>query len=83
MSSDLLKYEWIGHATLKRMVRVKGVVICDEPLRIGVGKAIPLYELTDLIVAKIYDPRTGDYIPFIPGSSWKGVFRSHSVNIKY
>ena len=74
-------FEWFGHHKLLRMVRVEANVINEEPLRIGAGKVASVFEPVDLVVVKVFDPKTGKYIPFIPGSSWKGVFRAHAVKI--
>lgn len=74
MASD---YSWIGHHTLLRTLRLEGVVLNKEPLRVGAGRGANIYEPVDLVVLKTYDPGRGDYVPVIPGSSWKGLFRAH------
>jgi CRISPR-associated RAMP protein (TIGR02581 family) len=74
-------FEWIGHHVVKRVVIVEGVVENIEPLRIGAGRGIALESPTDLEVLKVYDAKSSRYVPVIPGSSWKGVFRSSAVAI--
>ena len=66
--------EWVLHDKLLRTAILRAHVKLLEPLRIGIGRAVTLTSPTDLPVLKI---RVGDRtIPVIPGSSWKGVFRS-------
>jgi len=74
-------FEWIGHHVVKRAVVIEGVVENIEPLRVGSGKGVALESLTDLEVLKVYDAKKGKFAPVIPGSSWKGVFRSSAVAI--
>ena len=74
-------FEWIGHHIVKRVVVVHGVVENTEPLRIGSGKGIALESPTDLEVLKVYNVKSDRFIPVVPGSSWKGVFRSSAVAV--
>jgi CRISPR-associated RAMP protein (TIGR02581 family) len=74
-------FEWIGHHIVKRVVVVHGVVENTEPLRIGSGKGIALDSPTDLEVLKVYNVKSDRFIPVVPGSSWKGVFRSSAVAV--
>jgi len=65
---------WIDHDVIKRIVEVNATVECVDPIRIGVGRSPPLTSAADLLTLKV---KIGDeYFPCIPGSSWKGVFRS-------
>jgi CRISPR-associated RAMP protein (TIGR02581 family) len=73
--------DWIGHHVLRRVVVLEGIVENVEPLRIGVGKGVALESVTELEVLKIYNPKLNQYIPTIPGSSWKGLFRSAATAI--
>jgi CRISPR-associated RAMP protein (TIGR02581 family) len=74
-------FEWIGHHILLRRVVFEGVVENVEPLRVGSGRGLALEAPTDLEVLKVRDPRSGQSVPVIPGSSWKGVFRSTAVAV--
>ena len=74
-------FEWFGHHKLLRIVKFEGKVVNDEPLRVGAGRAAAIFEPVDLVVVKIYDPVRKTYVPYIPGSSWKGVFRAHAVRV--
>lgn len=72
MSSE---YSWIGHFDRYRVIEIHGVVVNKEPLRIGAGKTSVLGSPIDLPILRV---RLNDRdVPFIPGSSWKGVFRSY------
>jgi|GEM_PF-1016841 len=55
---------------LTEYVEIKAVTMNEEPLRVGVGRGEG-FEGSDLPVVK-----DGNNIPYIPGSSLKGVFRS-------
>jgi len=70
---------WISHRFDIRNVVVKGKLVLKEPLRVGAGKRTALYSLSDLPVLRLYIG--GEEIPVIPGSSWKGVFRSRVETI--
>lgn len=74
-------FHWVSHTPTIRTVFILGKVINKEPLRIGSGKTIALTSVTDLEVLKVYNNKIGGYVPVIPGSSWKGVFRSHAVSL--
>ena len=73
-------FEWIGHHKLYRIVTIEGAVENIEPLHVGAGKKKG-WEVADLIVLKVVDPVSGEEVPVIPGSSWKGVFRAEAVAI--
>jgi len=74
-------FRWISHSYTERIIRIEGVVENVEPLRIGAGKVVALHEPTDLVVVKAYDPERNQYVPLIPGSSWKGLFRAAAVRL--
>lgn len=72
---------WISHSIFLRQVRVSCRLRTLEPLRIGMGKADALNAATDLPVIRIEMLRDGLNVPYIPGSSMKGLFRSASESI--
>jgi len=78
---DVDAFKWIAHSYALRLVRIKGIVENIDPLRVGAGRAITLHEPTDLVVVKVYDPKKDAYVPLIPGSSWKGLFRASAVKL--
>lgn len=81
MKEDLIRmFEWFGHHKILRQFVLDAEVVNDEPLRVGAGKTAT-FEPVDLIVLKVYDVRKKSYLPIIPGSSWKGVFRAHSYRL--
>ena len=68
---------WSSHALLLREVMLEGYLVNEAPLRIGVGREAPLGSAVDLAVIRI---KLGEKtVPYIPGSSLKGVFRSAAV----
>ncbi|MCX8193678.1 MAG: CRISPR-associated RAMP protein Csx7 [Nitrososphaeria archaeon] len=68
---------WTSSSILLRETFFQGYIVNDEPLRIGSGREPPLGSLTDLAVLRIkYEGRD---IPYIPGSSLKGIFRSSAI----
>ncbi len=66
--------KWIGHHVRHREVYMKFSIVNKEPLRIGSGRETKLTSPVDLPVLKVI--RDGIEVPYIPGSSIKGVFRS-------
>ena len=71
--------EWVLHHKLIREVTLNASVEALEPLRVGVGRATTVTSPTDLPVVKL---RVGEReVPVIPGSSWKGVFRSTAYKL--
>ena len=74
-----MEFEWFGLHKLLRRVVLEGVVVNDEPLRVGAG-AGGYFEPVDLVVLKVKLPGKGA-VPVVPGSSWKGVFRSTAYSI--
>ncbi len=66
---------WISHNIHVRTVIISGKAVLKEPLRVGAGRGGGLASLTDLPVLKLRV--NGGELPVIPGSTWKGVIRSH------
>jgi len=73
------KWEWLSHSILLRETIFDGHIINIEPLRIGSGKELPLEAPVDLAVLRIR--YNGINVPYIPGSSLKGVFRSYATSL--
>jgi len=75
---------WIAHYELLKYVRIKGIFECIEPLRIGAGRTDVLTSAVDLAVLRIgMRDESGNRIdvPYIPGSSLKGVFRTYAKHL--
>jgi CRISPR-associated protein Csm3 len=70
-----LQYPWFTHAVAYRTLRLNLSLRAEGPLRIGAGRAAPLAP-TDLPVITV--KLDGEPVPYIPGSSLKGVLRSSS-----
>jgi CRISPR-associated RAMP protein (TIGR02581 family) len=62
-----------------REVVLEGYFVAESPLRIGVGRESPLGSAVDLAVLRIN--LNGKLVPYIPGSSLKGVFRSTAIQL--
>lgn len=60
---------------------ITGVISLDTPLRIGIGGRGAEYSIASSPVLMRYDARLCRYLPFIPGSSLKGVIRTLSERI--
>lgn len=71
------KWDWLSHSIMLRETVFDGYIVNAEPLRIGSGREPPLGALTDLAVLRI--EYRGVELPYIPGSSLKGVFRSYAT----
>ena len=71
------KWEWLSHSILLRETIFDGYIINIEPLRIGSGKGLSLEAPVDLAVLRI--GYNGINVPYIPGSSLKGAFRSYAT----
>ena len=70
---------WTSSSIILREAIFRGYIENISPLRIGVGKEPPLGSKVDLAVIRI---KYGEYdIPYIPGSSLKGLFRNHAGRI--
>jgi len=66
--------KWMGHHMRYREIYMKFNIVNKEPLRIGSGREVKLTSPVDLPVLKIV--MDGVEVPYIPGSSVKGMFRS-------
>jgi CRISPR-associated RAMP protein (TIGR02581 family) len=62
-----------------REVVLEGYLVAESPLRIGVGRESPLGSAVDLAVLRVN--LNGKLVPYIPGSSLKGVFRSTAIQL--
>jgi CRISPR-associated RAMP protein (TIGR02581 family) len=62
-----------------REVVLEGYLVAESPLRIGVGREPPLGSAVDLAVLRVN--LNGKLVPYIPGSSLKGVFRSTAIQL--
>jgi CRISPR-associated RAMP protein (TIGR02581 family) len=62
-----------------REVVLEGYLVAESPLRIGVGRESPLGSAVDLAVLRMN--LNGKLVPYIPGSSLKGVFRSTAIQL--
>ncbi|BCU70132.1 CRISPR-associated RAMP protein Csx7 [Stygiolobus caldivivus] len=74
----MVDYTLIRKDVIKRQTVVEGVLELQSPLRIGVGKAggfDPASTVRDTVL------KDAGGTPVIPGSSWKGVFRSTGERI--
>lgn len=70
---------WSSHRILRREIEIGGYLVTESPLRIGAGREPPLGSTVDLAVIRI--KLKGNDIPYIPGSSIKGVFRSVATSL--
>jgi len=68
---------WLSHSVLLRETIFEGYIVNLEPLRIGSGREPPLEAPVDLAVLRVR--YNGIDVPYIPGSSLKGVFRSYAT----
>jgi CRISPR-associated RAMP protein (TIGR02581 family) len=70
---------WVSHSRLLREVSISGWLVNVGPLRVGSGREAPLGSSVDLAVIRI---RIGDKsVPYIPGSSLKGVYRTVATQL--
>jgi len=75
----MIKMPWYTHLIIERILKLNFKSIAKSPLRIGAGRAVNPFSPVDLPVLTI---KFGDeLVPYIPGSSLKGVFRSASEYI--
>jgi len=74
-----MKFDWILHNKLYRNIILNVTYVNKSPLRIGTTKGKSLTSSINLIVSKINIDNKE--LPYIPGSSLKGVFRSTAENI--
>jgi len=70
---------WVSHSTILREIIMQWYIVTKSPLRVGVGKEPPLGSLVELAVVRI--KLQGKSVPYIPGSSLKGVFRSIAMQL--
>jgi CRISPR-associated RAMP protein (TIGR02581 family) len=70
---------WSAHSVIIREVVLEGYLVAESPLRIGVGRESPLGSAVDLAVLRVN--LNGKIVPYIPGSSLKGVFRSTAIQL--
>jgi len=70
---------WSSHSLLLREALFEGYLVNEAPLRVGAGREAPLGSAIDLAVVRI--KLGGRTVPYIPGSSLKGVFRSAAVQL--
>ena len=73
----MTNYSFIDKSVIRRTVIVEGEVIAVSPLRIGAGKEN--FDPASLARDSVLKDSSGR--PIIPGSSWKGVFRSAGERI--
>ena len=67
---------WFSHEKVERLLKFTFEIKTESPLRIGAGRNVAKLSPVDLPVLLI---RIGDKdLPYIPGSSLKGVFRAAS-----
>lgn len=74
-----MKNSWFTHNILLRELRIKFVCKTLSPLRIGTSKNKSIFSPIDLQVLRINID--GKEVPYIPGSSLKGIFRSTTESI--
>lgn len=74
-----MSWPWISHSVLLRECLLTGYIVAKSPLRVGVGKEAPLGSPVDLAVLRVR--LNGRSVPYIPGSSLKGVFRSAAIQL--
>jgi len=70
---------WVSHACLKRETILEGILENVGPLRVGMGREPSLEATVDLAVLRI--PYGDLSVPYIPGSSLKGVFRNFAATL--
>jgi CRISPR-associated protein Csm3 len=70
---------WSVHSVIIRETVLEGYLVAESPLRIGVGRESPLGSAVDLAVLRMN--LNGKLVPYIPGSSLKGVFRSTAIQL--
>ncbi|MEM4468849.1 MAG: CRISPR-associated RAMP protein Csx7 [Candidatus Nezhaarchaeales archaeon] len=71
------KWDWLSHSIMLRETMIDGYIVNVEPLRVGAGREPPLGALADLVALRV--KYGGVDLPYIPGSSLKGVFRSYAT----
>ncbi len=70
---------WVSHSKLLREHLLTGYILAKSPIRIGAGREAPLGSPVDLAVIRI--KLNDKLVPYIPGSSIKGVFRNVAIQL--
>jgi CRISPR-associated RAMP protein (TIGR02581 family) len=70
---------WCSHAFLRREVDFSGFLVNTAPLRVGMGVNPLLGASVDLAFLRIQ--YNGCSVPYIPGSSLKGIFRNFAATL--
>ncbi|MEN3047875.1 MAG: CRISPR-associated RAMP protein Csx7 [Candidatus Caldarchaeales archaeon] len=69
------RHPYLDFDLLKSITLITGKMVNETPLRVGVGRDSAVSAAMDAVVIRM---RRGDVeVPYIPGSSLKGVFRSY------
>ena len=76
--SDINKFEWFGHHKLLRIITISGIMVNEEPIRVGAGLSKATFGPTDLTVLKVVKA-DGKELPVVPGSSFKGMLRATCI----
>lgn len=72
-----MKVYWTSGRVLLRDFTFEAEMVNTAPLRVGVGRVPPLSAPVDLAVLRIR--RNGQEESYVPGSSLKGLFRTHAI----
>ncbi|MHA1250703.1 MAG: type III CRISPR-associated RAMP protein Csx7 [Candidatus Helarchaeota archaeon] len=70
---------YLSHDIFLRSLKIKGEIITKSRIHIGSTRDIVAFERADSLLSKIFFQ--GQDLPYIPGSSLKGIFRTVSENI--
>ncbi|MEM2169771.1 MAG: CRISPR-associated RAMP protein Csx7 [Candidatus Nezhaarchaeales archaeon] len=73
------RWTWISHSILLRETFFEGFIVNVEPLRVGLGEELRPGAPLNLALLRIN--YNGISVPYIPGSSLKGVFRSYATSL--
>ncbi|MEM0444295.1 MAG: RAMP superfamily CRISPR-associated protein [Candidatus Caldarchaeum sp.] len=73
------KHPYLDFDQLKSITKITGTLINTSPLRVGVGREPPLGSAVDAAVLRLKQPQAD--VPYIPGSSLKGIFRTYIEQI--
>lgn len=74
----MVDYTFIRKDVIKRQTVIEGILEVQSPLRIGVGKSGGMDPAS---IARDTVLKDAEGTPIIPGSSWKGVFRSEGERV--
>ncbi|MCS7146532.1 MAG: CRISPR-associated RAMP protein Csx7 [Nitrososphaerota archaeon] len=74
-------HNWVYHSVMIRHVKLEGRIRTLEPLRVGMGRSEQPSAVTDMPVIRIKELSRGLEVPYIPGSSLKGLFRSAAQSL--